>query len=86
MLVGHSAEQQSPGSAPCSDEMAARIDQEVGAILDEAYQLALSTLRQSRRSLESIAARLLDVETIRADELQTLMEDAQEASERPAAG
>ena len=83
MLVGHRAEQESPGSAPCSDEMAARIDREVGAILDEAYRLALSTLRQSCQSLDSIAARLLDVETIRADELQALTE---EASERPAAG
>src|SRR5215813_2996352 len=31
MLIGLSAERAAPDSAPCSDEMAARIDQEVGA-------------------------------------------------------
>jgi len=87
VLIGHGDGQDLPGTPGCSDEMAARIDQEVTAILGQAYQLALSVLSERRDTLDSIAERLLVVETIRGEELAELFSDADSAaSERPAAG
>ena len=87
VLIGHSDELGTPGTRACSDEMSARIDQEVCAIVDQAYQLALGVLRERRESLESIAEHLLEAETIRSEELDALVSEADAAaSERPAAG
>src|SRR5262249_14567243 len=76
VLIGHGDGQGLPGTPACSDEMAARIDQEVTAILGQAYQLALSVLNDRRDTLDSIAERLLVVETIRAEELAQLVSEA----------
>jgi cell division protease FtsH len=86
VLVGHGDERDVSGSRACSDEMAARIDREVTAIVEQAYQLALSVLTQRRQTVDSIAERLLEVETMGAEELDVLVSEAEgEASERPAA-
>ena len=81
LLVG------SPGDPDghCSEELAARVDREVGAVVEDAYQLALGTVRQSRPYMDAIVARLLDVETMRAAELDAMLTDAEAASEQPAA-
>ncbi|HKF18363.1 MAG TPA: ATP-dependent zinc metalloprotease FtsH [Candidatus Dormibacteraeota bacterium] len=87
VLVGHGDEHDVSGSPVCSDEMAARIDQEVTAIVEQAYQLALSVLGERRQTVDSIAERLLEVETMGAEELDALVSEAEgEDSERPAAG
>jgi len=85
--IGHGHGHDLPGTPTCSDEMAARVDHEVTAILGQAYQLALSVLSERRDTLDSIAERLLVVETIRAEELAEIVSEADSAaSERPAAG
>jgi cell division protease FtsH len=52
-----------------SDEVAARIDAEVRAIVEEAHQEALAILRVHRDTLEKLAAALMDKETLDATEL-----------------
>src|SRR5215510_4601553 len=87
VLVGHGGEHDVSGSPACSDETAAHIDREVSAIVEQAYQLASSVLGQRRQTLDSVTERLLEVETLRAEELQALVSEAEgPASERPAAG
>jgi cell division protease FtsH len=77
-----------PGSGPaCSQELAARIDEEVTAIVRGAHAQARQVLKQSRERLDLVVARLLEVETIRSSELDALVAEADTASsEQPAAG
>jgi len=87
VLLGHGDGRDVSGSPACSDETAAHIDREVAAIVEQAYQLASSVLGQRRQTLDSVTERLLEVETLRAEELQALVSEAEgPASERPAAG
>ena len=71
---------------PCSEELAARVDQEVGAILGQAQAMARTILEESRAKMDRVVERLLVVETIRGRELDELLAEADESSERPAAG
>jgi cell division protease FtsH len=52
-----------------SDEVAARIDAEVRAIVEEAHQEALAILRVHRDTLDRLAAALMEKETLDAAEL-----------------
>jgi cell division protease FtsH len=71
---------------PCSEELAARVDEEVGAILGQAQAMARTILEESRAKMDRVVERLLVVETIRGRELEELLAEADESSERPAAG
>jgi len=71
---------------PCSEELAARVDEEVGAILGQAQAMARTILEESRAKMDRVVERLLVVETIRGRELDELLAEADESSERPAAG
>ncbi len=55
-----------------SEETARLVDHEVKRFLDEAYQRAAETLRQHRDLLESVAAALLERETIDREEIAAL--------------
>jgi cell division protease FtsH len=57
-----------------SEETARRADEAVREILDDAYQRALSILREKREALEKVAARLLEVESLDGKEVLGLIE------------
>ena len=61
-----------------SDELAARIDEEVSRILDEAHSRARRILEQHRAVLDSLAAALLDRETLADEDLAGLLARADE--------
>jgi cell division protease FtsH len=56
-----------------SDEMAARIDEQVKNITDTAYAQALSILKKHKRKLDTIADALLKRETIESEEFVKLI-------------
>ena len=60
-------------SANHSEEMAAKIDGEVKKIIDAAFKAAKTVLIQKRETLDKIAVRLLEKETIDADEYTALL-------------
>ena len=55
-----------------SDEIAAKIDAEVRAIIDRAYQRAKETLVSHREVLDRLAALLIEKETIEGEEFESL--------------
>ena len=56
-----------------SEELAARVDAEIKALIDEAYQHCQSVLHEKRDELERIAQGLLEYETLTADEVHALI-------------
>jgi cell division protease FtsH len=56
-----------------SEEVAEEIDQEVRRIMDEAYDRARNILNTYREKLETVAARLIEIETIDRSEFEALM-------------
>lgn len=60
---------------PYSESTAQVIDSEVKALVDKAYQRTLELLREKRASVEAVALRLLDRETIGRDDLIELLGD-----------
>lgn len=56
-----------------SEEVAAKIDSEVSHIISSAYKLAEKTIANNKARLERVAKRLLENETIEAEEFKTLM-------------
>jgi cell division protease FtsH len=66
-----------------SDAIAEQIDREVRQIIDEEYQVAYHLLHSHRDKLELIAQRLLEVETLEADEFAALMEGIDPAAAPP---
>jgi len=52
-----------------SDETAGRIDEEIKRIVDECYQLAMSTLREHRAQLDTLAEALLEHESLDEKEI-----------------
>lgn len=56
-----------------SDEMAAKIDEEVKNITDTAYKQAMAVLKKHRKKLDVIAEELMKRETIEADDFVTLI-------------
>jgi cell division protease FtsH len=61
------------GSTSVSPETSARIDQEVGALVEQAYTTALNILREKKDKLVMIAEYLMQVETIDGAELDELL-------------
>lgn len=62
---------------PYSEEVAAQIDREVKAIIDEAYQRSQKILEDSREKLQAVAEYLLQNETMDADTFRKFMEPSQ---------
>ncbi|EKP94684.1 ATP-dependent zinc metalloprotease FtsH [Thermaerobacter subterraneus] len=67
-----------------SEEVAAAIDRGISEVINDCYDRALRLLREHRDKLERIARRLLEKETIEAEELDALLQ--QEGDEPAAAG
>jgi cell division protease FtsH len=70
-LISFKAE--SDGNATISAETAARIDQEISLLVEQAYQTAMHILREKQDKLTAIAERLIEVETIDGSELDALL-------------
>ncbi|MGQ9848515.1 MAG: ATP-dependent zinc metalloprotease FtsH [Aggregatilineaceae bacterium] len=62
-----------------SESIAEQIDEEVHAIVSQAYERALQVLRENRDKLEAVAQRLMEVETIGREEFLELMGEPPEA-------
>jgi len=62
------------GTSGYSDELAATIDREVQLILDEAHERARAVINEHRTTLDMIAARLVEIETLDDVELGSLFE------------
>ena len=58
-----------------SDEVAAKIDEEVKRILDEQYEKALTILKENRRVMDDMVKVLYEKETIFEDEIDRLFDD-----------
>lgn len=56
-----------------SEEMAAKIDREMRAIIDEAYERSVQILNDYRHELEMLAEALLEYETLSGEEIQALL-------------
>jgi len=69
LFVGGSALRRPEETTPYSEETAARIDQAVRDLLAQAHGTATAILKQNRELLDQIAAKLLEKETLSADEL-----------------
>jgi cell division protease FtsH len=57
-----------------SDEVAAKIDSEVRAIIDQGFARAKAALTEHREVLDRLAALLVEKETIEHDEFEALFE------------
>jgi cell division protease FtsH len=64
---------ESEGSATISPETAARIDKEVSLLVAQAYDTALTILREKKDKLVTIAEHLIEVETIDGAELDAML-------------
>ncbi|MBX4210959.1 ATP-dependent zinc metalloprotease FtsH [Candidatus Parcubacteria bacterium] len=56
-----------------SQEVSAKIDGEVSRIMNEAFKKAETLIIQHRKTLDIIAARLIEVETIERDEFESIL-------------
>jgi len=56
-----------------SQEVAAMIDAEVKAIIEGAHKQAESVIKKHRKTLDAIAKRLIEVETIERDEFEKIL-------------
>jgi cell division protease FtsH len=72
---GRSSNYFGPGasSALCSDATLHAVDAEVSRILNEAHARTRSMMAESRATLERVAKRLLEIETMSGEELRALM-------------
>jgi cell division protease FtsH len=61
------------GSVQISPELAAKIDREVAALIDQAYRTALAILTEKKDKLVRIAEHLILVETIDGTELDAML-------------
>ncbi len=59
--------------AAVSDSAMAKVDAEVSKVLDEAYQKAVTVIREKRDKLDAVAKKLLEVETLEGDEFAKLI-------------
>ena len=70
VFLGRSMSQQNRGY---SEEVAARIDEEVKAIIDAGYERCRQVLEANRPQVEQVAQRLLERETLSAEEFAEIM-------------
>lgn len=61
------------GGPNISDELAAKIDKEIGKIIDAGYKKAKDTLTRNRKKLDLVADTLLEKETLERDEFEKLV-------------
>jgi cell division protease FtsH len=61
------------GNMMISAEVAARIDAEVSALINQAYTTALNVLREKEDKLMAISEHLIQVETIDGEELDRML-------------
>ena len=66
-----------------SDEMASKIDREIRAIIDEAYQRSQTILTENRNELEALAQALLEYETLTGDEIKAVIRGEKIVREEP---
>lgn len=66
-----------------SDEMAARIDAEIRAIIDEAYERARTILTDYREEHELLAQALLEYETLTGEEIKAVIKGDKITREEP---
>jgi cell division protease FtsH len=64
------------GNSSIGPEMAARIDNEVSALIEQAYATALTILREKKEKLINISEHLIKVETIDGSELDAMLFEA----------
>jgi len=67
-----------------SEDVASKIDAEVHQLVDNAFLLAKSTLKEHQHQLEALAVRLIEVETMDAVEMNRVMGEADLARGLPA--
>jgi cell division protease FtsH len=60
-----------------SEEVASEIDQEIHHLVDSAFMLAKQVLREREHVLRALAARLVEVETMDAAEMDRIIEQAE---------
>lgn len=58
-----------------SDQMQAKIDEEVKKLVDNGYKLAEKTLNSNKDKVERLVKRLIKIETIEYDDFEKIMED-----------
>ena len=58
-----------------SPELEKQIDDEVDTIIKQSYENARSLLRQNRESLDAIAEKLLEQETLEREEFEALLKE-----------
>ena len=63
-------------SIACSSDTATRVDQEVIALIGQAYSRAKELLEQDRAAMDRLSAYLLEKETITGEEFMALLEQA----------
>jgi cell division protease FtsH len=61
------------GGTPISSETAARIDQEIALLIEQAHSTALNILRERKDKLIAISEYLVQVETIDGEELDAML-------------
>jgi len=87
VMLGAAGEADAAGRAACSEGLAARVDEEIAAIVRTAQETARRVLETSRARMDAVVARLVEVETLRAADLDALLAEVDAATtERPAAG
>ncbi len=87
VMVGAPDEVVAAGRPACSQDLAARVDEEIAVLVREALELARHVLEPSRARMAAVASRLREVETMRAAELDGLLAEVDaSSSEQPAAG
>jgi len=64
------------GASSIGPEMAARIDNEVSVLIEQAYATALTILREKKEKLINISEHLIKVETIDGSELDAMLFEA----------
>ena len=64
----------SGGSLEYSPAVAAKIDEEMQLLLDEAHQVAYATLERYRDELDTLASKLLEKETLRRADLEAIFD------------
>jgi cell division protease FtsH len=66
--------------AGASEVVSSTVDREIASFLDAAHQCALTLLTNRRSTLDALAARLIEVETMDEDDLVALVADTSEGA------
>ena len=64
-----------------SEEVAAKIDEEVKTIIDEQYQVAINILKENRSVMDAMVKALYEKETIYEDEIDALFGEKNDNAE-----